>query len=201
MENMSQSPRKRPRLLAVKSLPQMQPVLLPQPSVSAPPAVSPSWQCHHESPSHDLRNISDGPLHAASCVQLGCVLPRDEGGREEEREGGREGGRRRGREGGREEGRREEEREGGRKEGRREEEREGGREEGGREEGGREKKKLQKLTSIVMGSPPDLPAILPSFLPPSPPLPQIPGSFVHTPAVLLSDSAPPPPYTLAFAPA
>ena len=142
MESVSQGPRKRPRLLAVKSLPQMQPVLLPQPSVSAPPAVSPSWQCHHESPSHDLRNISDGPLHAASCVQLGCVLPRDEGGREEEREGGGEEGRRRGKEkgrkGGREEGRRR-----GREEGRRRGREKGGGE-GGREEGGREKKKLQK---------------------------------------------------------
>ena len=134
MESVSQSPRKRPRLLAVKSLPQMQPVLLLQPSVSAPPAVSPSLQCHHESPSHDLRNVSDGPLHAACCVQLGCVLPRDEGGREEEREEEREGGR---------EGGREEERKGGREEGRKGEGRRRGRE-GGREEGGREKKKLQK---------------------------------------------------------
>ena len=102
MENVSQSPRKRPRLLVVKSLPQMQPAPLPQPSVSAPPAASPSWQYHHESPSHDLRNISDGPLHAACCVQLGCVLPRDEGeGRKRGREkGGGEEGRKRGREGG-----------------------------------------------------------------------------------------------------
>ena len=101
MENVSQSPRKRPRLLVVKSLPQMQPAPLPQPSVSAPPAASPSWQYHHESPSHDLRNISDGPLHAACCVQLGCVLPRDEGeGRKRGREkGGGEEGRKRGREG------------------------------------------------------------------------------------------------------
>ena len=64
MENMNQSP----QLLVVKSLPQMQSAPLPQPSFSAPPAVSPSWQYHHESPSHDLRNISDGPLHAACCV-------------------------------------------------------------------------------------------------------------------------------------